>query len=367
MAEHRLGAPEEHARAPNDANVSDDSDGAAPARKVQRLHSNPRPGGSGDDVARALEVFSKDFDSAAYGRMTNDSLRVKAYSAAIECVVRGCTVLDLGTGPEALLAILCARAGARRVVAVEVVPAVADKAREAVASAGCSDRVEVLVGHSTHLELPRVDVVVHEIVGNIATEEGLAASLADLQARAEVVDSSKLGWSLPCRVETLAAPTSLSICLPEEEEEDLEAEPDPAVRLPFVPPLAVLLGEPRQLEVVDAAKKIQLEQECRQVWKVASAATFTGFICAPRVVLDGETTLDAWVQSTHWRHILVQLDVPVRVEAGDQIELKFRADLRHFPVSHRFEVAVLRRPPDDSEPQREALEVIDVKIKCRGS
>merc|ERR1712129_100164 len=95
---------------------------------------------------------------------------------------------------------------------------------------------------------------------------------------------------------------------------------------------------------------------------IDKASKFTGFVCAPSVALDEETVLDAWAQSTHWRHVLVQLDMPVEVSPGDVIELKFRADLRHFPVAHSFEVAVLRHQDGSQEKRRDDLEVIEVKL-----
>jgi len=353
-------------RSTEEATVGTDGSGAVPQppklrRQEGQVAGGPRVGDA-KDADRALQVFTNDFDPSAYRRMASDSLRLAAYTAAIGRAVQGRTVLDLGTGPEALLAILCARAGARRVVAVEVAPKIAEKAKLAVKSAGFSESIEVVVGYSTMLQLPRVDVVVHEIVGNIATEEGIAASLADLQLRPEVVDASRPGWSLPLRVETLGMPTSLNFALPEDDDSDVEV--DPTIRLTFVPPASALLGEPRALEVVDASAKIPLQQETLHVWPIDKVTTFTGFICAPRVVLDEQTSLDAWAQSTHWRHVLVQLDMPVEVRAGDDIELRFKADLQHFPVAHTFEVAVLRHQEGEGkEKVREALDVLEVKLQ----
>lgn len=313
-----------------------------------------------EDAAWALKVFAADLDGRAHDRMAADGPRVGAYARAISRAVKGRVVLDLGTGPRALLALLCARAGAARVVALEVVPAVAALARRAVAEAGFSDRIEVVVGYSTLVPLPRVDLVVHEIVGNLATEEGLASVLADLQGRPEVVDSARPGWSLPRCVETWAAPVSLSVALPP----GGEPLPPSVLRLPCPPPPATLLGEPRLLETVDAERPIALRQARRLRWVVKAAGRLGGFACAPRVAFDQYEALDAWAAATHWRHLLVPLAAPVRVLPGDAVELAALADLRRLPVRHAFTAAVVRAPRGPRRvPRREPLGRIEAQLR----
>jgi len=101
------------------------------------------------------------FDPARYQGMINDDARTSAFAEAIHRAIRGregeLVVLDIGTGPAALLALIAARAGARRVYAVEVQSEVAALAREAVAQAVVEGDVEdgvvqVFEGFSTALE-----------------------------------------------------------------------------------------------------------------------------------------------------------------------------------------------------------------------
>jgi SAM-dependent methyltransferase len=85
----------------------------------------------------------------------------------------GATVLDLGAG-TGVWAVAAARLGARRVVAVEreaaLLPVIEALAREN----GVADRVEAVLGDARRVRLPCVfDVVVGELVGNEAFEEGL--------------------------------------------------------------------------------------------------------------------------------------------------------------------------------------------------
>jgi len=103
-----------------------------------------------------------------------DARRNRAFERALAARVRpGASVLDLGAG-TGVWAVTAARLGARRVVAVErealLVPVIEALAREA----GVQDRVEVVRADARRVRLRReFDVVVGELVGNEAFEEGL--------------------------------------------------------------------------------------------------------------------------------------------------------------------------------------------------
>ena len=77
-------------------------------------------------------------------------------------------MLDIGTGPFAVLALIAARAGAKKVYAIEAQPKAAALARSAIKKArDVPDGViTVLEGFSTELTLPeKADLVVAEIIG----------------------------------------------------------------------------------------------------------------------------------------------------------------------------------------------------------
>jgi type II protein arginine methyltransferase len=103
-----------------------------------------------------------------HGPMMRDTPRNDAYQRAIERAVRPDTrVLDIGTG-SGLLSMMAARAGAQRVVACELNPALAATAAEIVARNGLSDRIAVIPRKSTELDRDAdlgggADLVVSEI------------------------------------------------------------------------------------------------------------------------------------------------------------------------------------------------------------
>jgi SAM-dependent methyltransferase len=132
-----------------------------------------------------------------------DARRNRAFHRALAARVRpGATVLDLGAG-TGVWAVAAARLGARRVVAVEreavLLPVIAALAREN----GVADRVEAVRGDARRIRLARVfDVVVSEMVGNEAFEEGLLPIVG--RARDRFLRPG--GALVPERVALVAAP-----------------------------------------------------------------------------------------------------------------------------------------------------------------
>ncbi len=114
--------------------------------------------------------------------MLFDQARNAAYQRALERhVTSESVVLDIGSG-TGLLAMMAARAGAKQVIACEVVKTLAETAREIVCDNGYSDHVKVFASHSTALRvgehLPRrADLLVSEIVDSELLGEGVLASI----------------------------------------------------------------------------------------------------------------------------------------------------------------------------------------------
>ena len=158
------------------------------------------------DVATARNMCAG-YTASTYATMRDDEGRVSAYARAIKACAKGKVVLDLGTGALALLAIMAAREGATRVYAIEVNEEACQKAKETVAEAGLSDVITVLQGFSTEVELPeRVDLIVHEIIGEIATLEGVVVALRDALRRFGKPGGCQ---SIPDRVQSFVAPAMM--------------------------------------------------------------------------------------------------------------------------------------------------------------
>ncbi len=118
------------------------------------------------------------YDELIYHGLTHDQLRNEKYLSALKRKARGKVVLDVGTGRDAILSRLCIEAGASRVYAVELVREVYEQARKTVEDLGLADRISVLHGDASQIDLPeKVDVCVSEIVEAIGGAEGAAVIL----------------------------------------------------------------------------------------------------------------------------------------------------------------------------------------------
>lgn len=145
------------------------------------------------------------YDDVAYSSMATDEGRNQRYRDAFARHLPGKTVVDIGTGPFAILSRLALEAGARKVYAVDLLDSTARKARETVARLGLSDRIEVIHGDALTIQLPEpVDACISEIVGAIGGSEGAARIING--ARRFLKDPSAM---LPQRSVTRIAAVSL--------------------------------------------------------------------------------------------------------------------------------------------------------------
>ncbi len=142
---------------------------------------------------------------AVHISMLNDRTRTDAFVKAIAEVVRpGDVVVDIGTG-TGVLAAAAARAGARHVYAIEAT-SIGKAAEKLFAANGLSDRITLVPGWSTHVQLPeRANVLLAEVIGNDPLEEGVMETFADARKRFLTPDAR----IIPSRVRTFALPVEI--------------------------------------------------------------------------------------------------------------------------------------------------------------
>jgi protein arginine N-methyltransferase 1 len=118
-----------------------------------------------------------------YALIVGDSRRMRAYADAIAQAVRpGFVVVDLGAG-GGILSVLAARAGARRVYAVEAMP-LGSVVADAAGRSGVGDLVTFVHGMSRDVTLPeRADVIVSDLRGVLPWFRTHLPSIVDARTR----------------------------------------------------------------------------------------------------------------------------------------------------------------------------------------
>ena len=113
-------------------------------------------------------------------------------------------VVDIGTG-TGILAIAAARAGAQHVYAIES-GNIADVAQNLFEANGLADRITLIKGYSTKINLPeRADVLVSEIIGDEPLEEEVLKVTMD---HAEQIPQTQ--WRLlPCALQVFGLPVTI--------------------------------------------------------------------------------------------------------------------------------------------------------------
>src|SRR5262249_51793631 len=140
-----------------------------------------------------------------HGAMLADSARNAAFRKAIETVVRpGDVVVDVGAG-SGLLSLMAARAGAKKVYALESGP-LAAVCRRIADTNGFAATIDVQMIDSRHWNPPEhADVVISETLGVAVFEEGFLQTMQD--ARNRFLRHG--GALIPGRLKVLIAPVEM--------------------------------------------------------------------------------------------------------------------------------------------------------------
>lgn len=120
-----------------------------------------------------MDVFS---NLMVIGECLLDTRRTKSFKRAIEeTVLPGDVVLDVGTG-SGILGMFAAKAGAKKVYAVDIAPDIAQFAKKNVINNGYKNKIEVISGDMKEIKFPhKIDVVIMELMdtGLVAEQQGV--------------------------------------------------------------------------------------------------------------------------------------------------------------------------------------------------
>jgi hypothetical protein len=141
-------------------------------------------------------------DPLAHYAMLSDQIRVMGYKSAIQAHCRDKVVVEVGCG-SGLLSVFAAKAGAKKVYAIEGAP-VAKLAAKIIEANGCEDVVTLIRGNSHDIELPeRGDVLIHEL---LASGDGFAENVLMHVADARKRHLKENATLLPTKIEVFVIP-----------------------------------------------------------------------------------------------------------------------------------------------------------------
>ncbi len=150
-----------------------------------------------------MPIYIPDYNHLLiHKHMLSDHVRTRAFCAAIAgCVNKGIVVIDLGAG-TGILALAAARAGARKIWAIER-KEIAKVAKKVVDDNGYGQVISVLQSDSREVELnEKADLLVSEFLGVYVFQESMLKDFIDVRDRL----LKKGGILIPEAINLWAAP-----------------------------------------------------------------------------------------------------------------------------------------------------------------
>jgi hypothetical protein len=263
-----------------------------------------------------------------YELMETDEVRNKPYRETIQETVSGKVVLELGTGRKALWAICCAKAGAKKVYAIEANKKAYQASVEFLKSQRM-ENVQLIWGFSDKVELPeRCNVLVHDLVGDIGSSEGMIPFIEDAKRR--LLTSDAIHIPLRCTTYGIlvedpklsGAEWALSYGLREFRRLD-----DLSFIRFFGFPESAALSEPYVFEDFEFCQVPQLQTSRQIVMEIQRPGQLRGICFFIRLHLSEGRVVDTWTKQTSWSTPYVRLKAATSVRRGDLVEVSFESDL----------------------------------------
>lgn len=276
------------------------------------------------------------YDEVLYYFMTSETVRNAAYKEAINRHVKDKVVLDIGTGQHAILARFCVEAGAKRVYAIEVLDDAYEEAAKLVQESGLGDRIIVIHGDSTTVQLPElVDVCTEGIIGNIGSSDGIIPIMNDARRwfRPDAI-------AIPNRCITYFAAVQLPDSLYENPRFD--SLPRRYVETIFAQagrrfdirlcvrnfPASHIVSDTETFEDLDFGGPIDPEEDGEAVLTVTKDGRFDGFLFWTHVTTAEGVAIDYLQNQQAWLPVYFPLsDEGVEVQAGDKIRVRWKRTL----------------------------------------
>lgn len=294
------------------------------------------------------------FTDADYESMKMDTVRNQVFSDELKFVSKTKTkVFDLGTGPIALLCTFAQKHGLKA-IGIEANLRAAQRARQK----GFDVRPLMAQDAATAKWLleEKPDAIVCELIGFLASGEGMFSALAHVQANAPkaLVLPSKVStryvvaniakkhtkFALHCDQYTLAKSLAFK---------DVAASADEGI-----------------LESFDTSLKLwpQLMQVRKKIFAADAESLVNALAFWIRAEFPGggfftSSVSDKPHNAKNWRNMVLWLLKPLDIKKGDSILVRTMVDAHHFPCRYSFEVT------HDNESQTLCVDNMDQDLSSR--
>lgn len=289
-----------------------------------------------------------------HNNMLYDENRVNRYRDAIfRTVKEGDVVLDVGTG-TGILSFLCLQAGAKRVHAVDRSPVIR-WAQELAESNGFSDRIVFHPKDSREVEIDeKVDVIVSELIGHMAFEEGMVESIT--HAKEKFLKPG--GLLIPQAVTLFAAPVWERVVYRECIDGwkpingiDYSVMRAKAVQTSYVTRVAEsdIMAEQQPVFSVDfSLDNLSRESHSSRTFAVRRDGEVNGVAFWFQSALTETVQLSSGPWSkTHWKQCFSPFPAPLAVSAGELLEMNFTMVLcDRRSDKFKFEVELTSKHPN---------------------
>jgi type I protein arginine methyltransferase len=282
--------------------------------------------------------------------MLKDSVRMDAYHRAIRSAVRpGQIVIDIGSG-TGILAFIAAKAGARRVYAIERGNMIT-LARQLAEENQLDNIVKFIPGDSREISVPeKADVIISELIGIFALHENMLAILLDARKRflkngGQIIPSNINLYVVA--IESAAIFNQISLN-PEDifgldfsKANNLRRESLFAIDLRR--PEVRFLSDKALFSSVDIQKFTSPTISYKCAIPIKESGMFHGFGGYWDSMLFNNVILstDPKLEQTHWLDAFFPVDDPFYVNAGDEIVFQFFSEASNDQIRWNYSIEAI--------------------------
>jgi hypothetical protein len=274
--------------------------------------------------------FTEMYPAWFYEIMENDEARNLPYRQVLDVKAAGKTIVDIGTGPRVFLAKMSLDRGAKKIYAIEANPRVCAEA-QAFVKANRLDPIQVIQGFSDAVELPEpCELLVHELVGSIGSNEGMALFIKDAKARFLKPDADFVPHACVTYLAPVETPrqtwferiiNKLALPLP-------GATGRGRLLLAYSFPQRHTLAEPEEFERIQFKDDFPLRSERDIFFRAKRSGLLDGFVFFIRLLVDERHVVDTLAQPTNWPTPYLKLGgEPTPLAEGDWIRVLAKIDL----------------------------------------